>query len=150
MKLTIDIPSALITLSAVGIAAVLAGAAPIQSSASDRDVQAVEDLSQPHPRDFVRIQQGTPFVVPSDSILVIKGMSFANPNGAAGWSQTIQIDGVPAFSDYGWFRNQANVGTWHASQVTEIPLGVTAGEGSTVEAVSNRSDCVLLGYLADA
>lgn len=138
------------TATAALAAAIAAVVSPLlQSVPADRDVQAVLDTSQPHPRDFVRIQQGTPFVVPSGSILVIKGMSFASNPSANAWWQTIEIDGAAAFSEYGWHVNNA-AGMWHDQKVTNIPLGVTASEGETVTATSNRTDCVLLGYLADA
>ena len=149
MKLTIDIPSALITLSAVGIAAVLAGAAPIQATAGGRDVQAVEDLSRPHPRDFVRIQQGADFTVPAGRILVISAMAFADNPGANAFYQTIEVNGTPILSEYGHHGSHYSAET-HDQKITAIPHGVAIPAGDVVRATSNRDDCVLLGHLVDA
>ena len=145
MKLTIDIPSALLTLSAVGIAAVLAGAAPIQGSASDRDVQVVADLSQPHPRDFISLQSGASFTVPAGKIAVIESVSFVEVPPTGGWHPArVAVDGSDLFAAI--FR--ADSASVNITPAIAQP-GVMATEGQVITLTSVVS-AAALGYLVDA
>lgn len=138
------------TATAALAAAVAAIVSPLlQSVPADRDVQAVLDTSQPHPRDFVRIQQGTPFTVPAGRILVVTGMGFATSPGFASYTLAIEIDGVAVLTEYHW-AHLGSSGAVNGPSLTTLPQGVVAAEAQVVTAASTLTDCVLLGYLADA
>lgn len=146
MKLTIDIPSALITLSAVGIAAVLAGAAPIQTTAGARDVQAVENLSQAHPRDFISLQSGSSFTVPPGRIAVIESVTFLEvPPNAGWWLARVVVDGTAQFAKLAYTSSNNNFNM----QPSVGEPGVAAGEGQVITLPSNLP-AAALGYLVDA
>ena len=139
-------PTAIASLAALIAAAV---SPLVQSVNLDRDVQVIEDLSQPHPRDYVRVRQGTPFTVPTGRILVVTGMGFSTAGTGGTAYQTVSVDGVPALTEQVWFNANVN-GVQFDPWITEVPVGLTVVEGATVSAESNRTDSVILGYLVDA
>ena len=149
LNITIHPFSALAGMALLGLVWVTAGAMPLQGSSSTRDVSAIEVVSDPHPRDYVRVQEGTPYTVPSGRIFVGKGMGFADNPGSSAFSLTMQVNGASVISEYGWHANNA-AGMWHDKKLTEIPLGVTAQAGDVVSASSSRPDGVVIGYLVDA
>ncbi|MBL6721884.1 MAG: hypothetical protein ISQ08_10800 [Planctomycetes bacterium] len=149
MKLTIDIPSALFTLAAVGIAAVLAGAAPIQGTASDRDVQATEDIGRRKASDLVCIegidgQESAPFVVPSGHILVLTG-ALNSSAPSIGWEFTIGPKAIAVYSLYGDYQDGPARVT-----ATEYATGMPVAAGETVQIRDDgglSTDRFLFGYL---
>ena len=63
--------SALVGMAVLSMVWVSAAAMPLQSSSSDRDVSAIENVNEPHPRDFWRLDYGNTYTVPSGKILVV-------------------------------------------------------------------------------
>ena len=108
-----------------------------------RRVVAPVIVHQPaHPRDFVRIEEGTPYVVPVGRILVVTAL------GAKGSHGTIEfrVNGVFEVVVKG------SGGEW-APTVAELPTpGVAAAAGDSVEVDASGvgSDGRAWGYLVDA
>ena len=71
LNITIHPFSALAGMALLGLVWVTAGAMPLQGSSSTRDVSAIEDVNDVHPRDCVIIRLGQPYVVPVGRLLVI-------------------------------------------------------------------------------
>lgn len=149
MKLTIDIPSVLVTLLAIGTASVLVGAAPLQGTASDRDVQATEDVRRRKASDLVCIegidgQASAPFVVPSGHVLVLTGAL----NSSApwlGWEFTIGPNVIAVYSLYGDYQDGPARVT-----ATEFATGMPVAAGETVQIRDDggtSTDRFLFGYL---
>ncbi|MCE9592963.1 MAG: hypothetical protein K8S98_02115 [Planctomycetes bacterium] len=110
----------------------------------------------PHPRDMVQIREGTPYVVPTGSLLVITGL------GSAQWSAltevsdvSLVVDGVmklrrtstsPFSSSWGGPDGAASIG--------EVGPGLTIPSGSTVLVVTQTpcppSVARAWGYLSKA
>jgi len=146
MKVAIDIPSVLITLAAVVGAVILAGAAPLQSVGIDRDVQAIEDLSRPHPRDFISIQSGSSFTVPPGRIAVIESVTFLEaPPSSGWWLARVVVDGTSQFAKIAYTSSNNNFNM----QPSVGEPGVAAGEGQVITLPSNLP-AAALGYLVDA
>lgn len=149
MKLTIDIPSVLITVLAIGTASVLVGAAPLQGAASDRDVQATEDIGRRKASSLVCIegidgQASAPFVVPTGHILVLTGaLNSSVPN--QGWEFTV---GSKDIAIYGMYGDQYD-GPARVTSV-EFATGMPVAAGETVQIKvqgSSSADRFLFGYL---
>jgi len=83
--------SALIGAAIVGLSIVTAGAITVQGSGASRDVSAIENVNDVHPREFVCVKGLVPFVVPPDKLLVLTALGSAN-NTIIPW--TLQIDGT--------------------------------------------------------
>ena len=151
MKITIDIPSALITLSAVGIAAVLAGAAPIRATAGDRDVQAVEQVNTPAARDLICLagygnQASSLLTVPAGKILVLTGaLDSGDPSG----SVEIEIDGSigVGFRMGQWWGGSSAA---HDASTLTFATGLPLSAGQTVLVKPSSGNDLLFGYFADA
>ena len=128
--------SALAGMALLGLVLVTAGAMPLQGSSSTRDVSAIENVNEPHPRDYVRIKEGTPFVVPSGKCLVVKSLSYSTYNGST--HVQLRINGVDAYS-----------GTMVGGK-SEITPGFLAVAGESVSVHRDGVIALALGYLVDA
>jgi hypothetical protein len=131
--------SALVGMAVLSMAWVTAAAMPLQGSSSDRDVSAIEDVSRPHPRDYVRIHEGAPFTVPEGKVLSLTGIT--------GYGGTPRAELT---------FNSSNIFTleWDDKCFCRFPEGLSAGPLTVVEPVTPSSvgpyNKVLLGYLVDA
>ena len=78
--------SALVGMAVLSMVWVSAAAMPLQGSSSDRDVNAVEVVSDPHPRDFMHLNGSQAYVVPAGKLLVVTavGMGTQVSTGAGG------------------------------------------------------------------
>jgi hypothetical protein len=149
VNITIHPFSALLGMALLSMVWVSAAAMPLQGSSSDRDVSAIENVNDPHPRDYVRVQQGAPYTVPAGRVFVGRGMGFASNPGNVSFSLTMRINGQDVLSESGYYYSDSTR-TWHDQALTEFPFGVTAQAGAAVSVNSSKVDGVLLGYLVDA
>ena len=142
LNITIHPFSALAGMALLGLVFVTAGAMPLQGSSSTRDVSAIENVNDPHPRDSVRVMQGSPYTVPGGKILLVTCVML--PQGGGTFEVRVSINGVSLF--------QNHVAADAGGLIT-FPFGFTAGAGDIVEVdnvSSIGSGSVLLGYLVDA
>ena len=95
----------------------------------------------PTPQQMMRIDEGSPFMVPAGKIFVATGTGFTNsPPG--------QHQALVEFDNTSVLNNQADSGR---PTTMAIPPGLVAHEGTVVRVSGNASNpAVLLGYLADA
>lgn len=80
----------------------------------------------PSPRDFVQIQQGQPYTVPSGRIFVPTAVGLNQWNGAGTINVGLFINGVPQV------MTSVLVASEESSMVA-VPAGLSAGPGSVVE-----------------
>ena len=142
INITIHPFSALGGMALLGLVLVTAGAMPLQGSSSTRDVSAISDINDPHPRDAVRFMNGSPYTVPSGKILLIT--CAMKPSSDSNHVLRVSINGVGLFQ-HGLHETGGGLITF--------PFGLTAAAGDIVEienVTSNATGAVLLGYLADA
>ncbi len=104
---------------------------------------------QPRAKDIVRIEEGTPFLVPPGRILVMTGLGHA---GGLVSSWAVTIDGVLVWADK-ILAGSNGVGSIQEAMVIPRP-GLTAQPGSTVSvavyASQGNTSGVIIGYLEDA
>jgi hypothetical protein len=144
INITIHPFSALIGAAIVCLTMLTVGAVTVQGSSSTRDVSAIENVNDPHPRDYVRIDEGTPYTVPTGKILVITGGGCLNGGGTRGGK--IQFNGViiVGFSQEGWMVNGPDIPVNFAE-------GLAAASGTVVSLSRDAGDSILCwGYLVDA
>ena len=95
-----------------------------------------------HPRNYVTIEEGTPYTVPVGHLLVIKQSGLGDGGGPLGPPQ-VWIDGVMELGN--GYEN--SLGNYTRSSL--VP-GYVVQPGSVVEAKNGGTSSVLiLGYLAD-
>ena len=144
INITIHPFSALIGAAIVCLTMLTVGAVTVQGSSSTRDVSAIENVNEPHPRDFVRIDEGTPYTVPTGKILVITGCGALDGNGSR--RGQIQFNGIPIV---GFTLAGVNFGA--SSPVVTFSTGFAAPSGTVVSLAHNAWDPILCwGYLVDA
>jgi hypothetical protein len=146
INITIHPFSALIGAAIVCLTMLTVGAVTVQGSSSTRDVSAIEVVSDPHPRDFVRIVEGVPFTVPAGKILVVTGMGWHTP-GYGTHQLSVFVDGVSIYAEVvAW----ETAGTHNLG--LEIPTpGIAVAAGAVVTTASTYANYGLaLGYLVDA
>jgi len=143
IQLTIHPFSALIGAALVCLTMLTVGAIAVQGSSSTRDVSAIEIVSDPHPRDFVRVVEDAPFTVPIGRILVVTGMGMEGSVDST-WL-TCMLNGSPVLITY---SNTDKAGAFHHP----ISRGLTAMAGDAVFVDSSHPSVkgILLGYLVDA
>ncbi|HIF42241.1 MAG TPA: hypothetical protein EYQ74_14245, partial [Planctomycetes bacterium] len=95
LNITIHPFSALAGMALLGLVWVTAGAMPLQGSSSTRDVSAIENVNEPHPRDYVQIFEGAPYTVPQGKLLVIKQVGNVRPAGGQSYSRIeLSVNGL--------------------------------------------------------
>ena len=137
LNITIHPFSALAGMALLGLVWVTAGAMPLQGSSSTRDVSAIGNVNEPHPRDFVRVVGGTPFVVPPGRVLVVRSLASSTP--ASTQYNYIWITGINTY-----------VGKLLYGDHHDVHPGVMAVSGDSVTVYRNGFDGLALGYLVDA
>jgi len=128
---------------------VTAAAMPTQGS-STRDVSAIELVNDPHPRDFVRISEGQPYVVPLGKILVVTGLGTStNPTNLT----YLRVDGADELTAMYVFTSGSGSGLNMVLSVQEISSGgmaLQAGQTVTVYTPSGGTNGRAWGHLVDA
>lgn len=100
----------------------------------------------PHPRDHVRLVEGTPYQVPARRFLTLKSFTADGSTTDTTGAFRVEVDGKGIATLY---RYSLETG------VLEIPFGITVGPGSTVDLVEINpkqasAPVVVYGYLSDA
>lgn len=137
---------------AVGAAlALLVGLLSAQNlvNSPDLNVRLTEPApvyTQGHPRNVVKIEEGTPFTVPSDRLLVITSMGHGKAD-SSGFEVWLSVNGVHEA------RVSAGAVTApYRSSLTPIPgVGIVAQGGDTVDVKMSGASLEgrAWGYLAD-
>ena len=142
IKITIHPFSALIGAAIVCLTMITVGAVTVQGSSSTRDVSAIEVVSDPHPRDYVRIVAGTPYTVPAGKVLVVKQLGLMALGSSTGSLITLSIDGVVV----------ATVAHFYMSDLQSVYEPGLAAQGGSQVVVATASNYLAgaLGYLVDA
>ena len=93
-----------------------------------------------HPRDFVAIEEGTPFTVPDGKLLVIRQLGLVSRAGGSA-SIRLYVDGAwKVAADYKWLHDNE-----------PFEPGYVVQPGSVVEVIQPYDDKgIALGYLVDA
>ena len=155
VNITIHPFSALVGMALLGLVLVTASAMPTQGSSSTRDVSAIENVNDPHPRDFVWLEAGASassvFTVPAEKILVITGVaSIGGPIGSC----NIIIDGGSRGLGTGQrWENINNGGRSMAALANSAFIfanGIPLQAGQTIQLGSSTDIDWLFGYLVDA
>ena len=132
--------SALAGMALLGLVWVTAGAMPLQGSSSTRDVSAIEVVSDPHPRDYVRMDGTTPYTVPTGKLFHLTGLG--DLQASSKWVD-FYIDGQVAMRTF----VVPSGGT--SCIVANTTPGVVAASGSILT-VFGPTTPVAIGYLVDA
>jgi len=101
-----------------------------------------------HPRNSVRIREGTPFTVPVGKLIVLTSMGSIEVSSAV-QNTVLTIDGV----DEAVVRYSTTQMSTATSTVTPLPEGLVAGEGQVVavaELDPTDEAGVAWGFLVDA
>jgi len=114
-------------------------AMPLQGSSSTRDVNAVEIVSDPHPRDYWRMDWGNTYTVPAGKVLVITEGGHSKPQGG---SLTVVIDGIRIVGFSYGSAGPVSLGAGIAATAGQI---VSLDDGSTTNGAP-----LIWGYLVDA
>jgi hypothetical protein len=101
-----------------------------------RAIEPVVTYSPAHPKNFVRVEMATPYVVPSERILVLTALGW---NDGGSYAHLL-IDGNIVF---------LTTSTLEGSIQPIVSPGIVAQSGQTVSVTSNQGEGVALGYLAD-
>ena len=146
LQLTIHPFSALIGAALVCLTMLTVGAIAVQGSSSTRDVSAIEDVNDVHPRDCIIIKNGTPYVVPAGRILVVT--AFGDSDSVSTGYIHLTVDGVEEIGcktkDYG-----EGVGMITGIVPTPKP-GLILNQGQTLSFSSSDTNFRAWGYLVDA
>lgn len=138
MQITLHLPTAAITVAIGSLALFGMSASAPQGPATDRDVQAFEDVGQPDPDDLVWIYRDPntsdpTYTVPAGRKLVLTGIT-----APSGGSVRISIDGG------------ANRYFYPIGQ-TSLFSGISLMEGQSINLSGSTGFHIsLLGYLVDA
>ena len=144
-KAQVSLRSALVGSLALGTLALLVSSWAITSPAPD--LRSFQVQLAPHPRDHVRIIEGSPYVVPAGKILTLKAVS---ATGEQPSDVTLEIDGqsVAVLRTFG-----VVFGGGGGPGVAEIPFGLSARAGETVTMTSifgpNPDQAVAFGFLSE-
>ena len=143
--LTVHPGSALAGASVLGLLLLGTGVAAPQGGTQRMFIENVHDInSYPNPRNALRINEGTPYTVPAEKLLVLTGS--AQTGGEGGVTHLIRFDGAEVAKTY----TLASTG-W----MTTFPDGFVAPAGTVVSTEYFSGGLpttlgVLLGYLVDA
>lgn len=141
--------SLLVGLAVAGLAFLAMSQAPVAP------VPARTPLFAAHPRDFVQIEEGTPFVVPAGKLFVPTAFGTQPPTFV---SQTyellsLSVDGVTQFSSWKALLGSSFDPVGNGSSMRGLPNGFAVQPGALVEvrdANATVRDSRVWGYLADA
>ena len=144
VSITIHPFSALVGMAVLSMAWVTAGAMPLQGSSSNRDVSAIENVNDPHPRDFVLLTGSSPYIVPEGKILVVEALGDrSNPMGDI----TLTVDGEIQVARQGYGGGGSGI----VLSILELPgRGIAVGAGAVVEVAGGGTESRAWGYLVDA
>jgi len=150
--ITIHPGSALAGAAIVLLVSVLTAQQVVSRLVHVRIVDPIVAAPSPHPRDFVRVEEGTPFTVSLDRILVGTGLrhvsvvalnTIGNPELRA---ITVQFNGQDVLTVHTkWHLWSSQTASGDGGE-RDIPPGPGGPEGTVVSVQGG----VLLGYLADA
>jgi hypothetical protein len=152
INITLHPLSVLAGMALLGITLIATSAFAPQGSSSTRDVSAIEVVSDPHPRDYVRIVEGTAYTVPSGKIFVPTAFG-SNQWAFAGRSPRatymLMANDVEVWREY---KHGSNSGSEVApnEMTATIPMGLSFAEQTLVSVSEYSGTGVLLGYLVDA
>ncbi len=111
----------------------------------------------PHPRDYVQVKEGVPYVVPTGKVLVLTALGGSTPAaGTYNYFARLSVDGVESVAaSAGLYSGNANLGATDGgvSTMKELPLGLSASAGATVVVTDGNTapdDARAWGFLADA
>jgi hypothetical protein len=141
LNITIHPFSALAGMALLAIVLVTASAMPLQGSSSTRDVSAIENVNEPHPRDAVRVVEGSPYTVSTGRLLVVTGMGTLHAQSS---NIYVEFDGSTVLT------TEAHE---YDGSVASVPFGLVAAGGQVVSVTDGSHSGnygVLLGYLVDA
>ena len=131
--------SALVGMAVLSMVWVTAAAMPLPGSSSDRDVSAIEVVSDPHPRDYVILRGDQPFEVPAGRLLVLTSAGRYDASG--GGYCTVYVDGQLEVMTIAHFGSSS-------SSVVELGApGLVVQSGQVVTLVAQER---AWGYLVDA
>ncbi len=139
LNITIHPFSALIGAALVCLTMLTVGAIAVQGSSSTRDVSAIENVNEPHPRDYVRIEFSTPYTVPAGKLFHLTGLGDLSVT-----SQWINFRVDAQIATRAIFQNSLST-----NGILATTPGVVAASGSVLS-VSGANVPVALGYLVDA
>jgi hypothetical protein len=137
INITIHPFSALIGAAIVCLTMLTVGAVTVQGTSSTRDVSAIENVNEPHPRDFVRIDEGVPFTTPAGKLFHLTSLG---GTVVSDWFYICTFDGVVVVTA------RAN-GKCSAAL---LPPGFVASAGTVVALPNSQNGAVATGYLVDA
>ena len=148
-------PASLAVGAALAIGVALLSAQQIVGSPAivvRRVIEPVVTHEGAHPRDWVRVVEGTPYTVPPGRILAVTGTrhlgAFRGGALSGDHQLTVNVDfnGSLVVVAHSRWSYQSNNGQSGGNGDLDIPPGLAASEG-TVVTVTNG---ILLGYLVDA
>lgn len=139
MQVRIDVLSLFLGASIVAGALFLIGA--VQGQGGPFRVVVANPVAlqgmPPHPRDWVQIEEGVPFVVPVGKLFV----PTAAGRGVGGGGANLRVDGVNVFQAFG--------GNGSTTSFDPVPPGLAITAGRVVTVVENGQDSRAWGYLVD-
>jgi hypothetical protein len=108
-----------------------------------------------HPRDYVQIEEGTPFVVPAGKLFVPTAIGTQPPMlVSATWELlSFTVDGVVQFSSWKALVGNGQEVVGNGSSMRGLPTGLAVPSGALVEVRDSNSsvlDSRVWGFLADA
>jgi hypothetical protein len=144
INITLHPFSVLTGMALLGFGLIATGAFAPQGSSGQRDVSAMENVNEPRPADYVRIDDHTPYTVPADKFFVLTALGC--DTYASGLRVQVLVDGVI------WFEGQGYLGSASADSIHLVPPGVVVAGGSTIELYDGNPNYtgIGLGYLTDA
>lgn len=131
--------------------ALLALVAMAQAPAAKRPATAHDSglLQVAHPRDWVVIEEGVPFTVPTGRLLVLTAVGSTHETTPSSSDRArLMFDGKPQLEGPIYFY-----GGQESGSVRGIPVGLRAGPGAVVvvdQALPGFQDARAWGYLVDA
>ena len=149
--------SALVGAGVVLLAGVLSAQHVANRFVSVRVLETPTLEVAPHPRDYVRIDEGTPYTVPAEKILVPTAFGWTVGNFSPSIKTKIEYEltanGTFVWKDLTWGSLDNSYNGVSEQMTARIPEGLAIAAGSVVDVNADGSGVdggVLLGYLVDA
>lgn len=145
--------SALVGAGVVLLAGVLSAQHVANRFVSVRVLETPTLEVAPHPRDYVRFVEGTPYSVPPGKILVVTGLHvqqyYPSEGGTSRWVSSLLIDGVVVFEEFHYPGLPSS-----GLPTVAAPRGLTATQGQVVSVAhslkySQSPTLAAIGYLVD-
>jgi hypothetical protein len=140
IHITLHPLSVLAGMALLGFPLIATGAFAPQGSSSDRDVSAIENVNEPHPRDYVRVDGATPFTVPTGKLFHLTGLGGTSNVGGNVWCV---VDNSNVAEVY------AGVSEGSHCSLKAVPPGHTFSSGQ-IMTLAGSPYAVAMGYLVDA